>query len=225
VAGDPSTLRTTALRQVAIGASIAIDPRRRATEGKKVASALWNRIRRPAVRYPLLATFVAGAVASVVFLGGFNSVIARTNTLDFCVSCHEMRDTVYQEYQKSPHYENPSGVRVTCSDCHVPKDWPGKMKRKLLAANDVYHSLLGTIDTKEKFEARRLVLAERVWARMAATDSAQCRSCHDYHAMDFGKQSKRGSEKMRAAMEDGKTCIECHKGVAHKLPVDYEDDD
>ena len=148
-----------------------------------------------------------------------------TNTLDFCVSCHEMGDFVYEEYKTSAHNTNPSGVRVVCADCHVPRDWTAKLLRKIRATNELYHHLAGTIDTREKFEAKRLALAENVWASMKASDSRECRNCHSYHAMDFEKQGRRSAEKMREAMEKGKTCIECHKGIAHKLPAGYDDDD
>jgi nitrate/TMAO reductase-like tetraheme cytochrome c subunit len=43
--------------------------------------------------------------------------------------------------------------------------------------------------------------------------------------MDFHRQDRRAAEKMEPAMEQGKTCIECHKGIAHNLPADYERDD
>jgi nitrate/TMAO reductase-like tetraheme cytochrome c subunit len=148
-----------------------------------------------------------------------------TNTLEFCVSCHEMDQMVYQEYKKTVHYKNRTGVRVVCSDCHVPKEWGPKLIRKIKASRELWHKMLGTIDTPEKFEAKRLELAQNVWASMEASDSHECRNCHTYHAMDFKKQSRRGREKMQKAMEKGKTCIECHKGIAHKLPKGMEDED
>ena len=44
--------------------------------------------------------------------------------------------------------------------------------------------------------------------------------------MDFHKQGDRAAEKMQKAIEKGtETCIHCHKGIAHKLPEGYEDDD
>lgn len=153
---------------------------------------------------------------------GFNSVVALTNTESFCISCHEMRDTVYKEYQQSPHYKNASGVIATCPDCHVPKQFMAKMVRKVRASNELYHTLLGTIDTPEKFEARRKVLAERVWASMKETDSRECRSCHSATHMALNSQSvqarkKHDSERMASR---GETCIDCHKGIAHQLPKD-----
>ena len=99
------------------------------------------------------------------------------------------------------------------------------MVRKVRATNELFHKIMGTISTKEKFEAKRLELAEHVWASMMANDSRECRNCHSYEAMDFHKQQRRAQEKMQEGLKEGKTCIECHKGVAHKLPADYEDDD
>lgn len=160
----------------------------------------------------------------VVFWGGFNTFMEYTNTLDFCVSCHEMRQLVFEEYKKTVHYTNRSGVRVICSDCHVPREWTAKLMRKIHATNELFHKIAGTVDTPEKFEARRALMAERVWASMKASNSRECRNCHSYQAMDFHKQSARGREKMEDAMTKGETCIECHKGVAHKRPVIPRDD-
>jgi nitrate/TMAO reductase-like tetraheme cytochrome c subunit len=179
---------------------------------------------RPTQRFAWGGIFVAGGVAGVIFWGGFNTFMEHTNTLEFCVSCHEMDQSVYQEYKKTVHYKNASGVRVICSDCHVPKQWTAKLWRKIRASNELYHKVLGTIDTPEKFEEKRLELAEHVWASMKATDSRECRNCHSYEAMDFHKQSRRAQEKMQKGIEEGKTCIDCHKGIAHKLPDDYEKD-
>ncbi len=175
---------------------------------------LWG---RPGA-FSIGSMLAVGAVGGVLFWGGFNTFMEYTNTLEFCVSCHEMDSTVYQEYKKSAHYSNPSGVRAVCADCHVPKDWTPKLIRKVQASKELYHWAVGTIDTPEKFEAHRLDMAERVWASMKATDSRECRNCHSYGAMDFENQHKNAQKVMRKALNEGRTCIECHRGVAHKLP-------
>ena len=59
---------------------------------------------------------------------------------------------------------------------------------------------------------------------MKANNSLECRNCHSYKAMDFHKQKRRSAKEMKVAMKKGTTCIECHKGIAHKLPEDYEED-
>jgi len=179
---------------------------------------LWSWLWRPSARWSLASIFAVGGIAGIVFWGGFNTFMEYTNTEEFCVSCHEMRDNVGVEWKQSAHYKNASGVRAICSDCHVPKGWTAKLFRKIQATNELYHHFMGTIDTREKFEAKRAELAERVWASMKANDSRECRNCHSYEAMDFHKQTLRAQEKMREGLEQGKTCIECHTGVAHKRP-------
>lgn len=159
-----------------------------------------------------------GIVAGVIAWGGFNTVLEATNDMSFCISCHEMRDTVYVEYQSSPHFQNPSGVRATCPDCHVPREWTHKLVRKVQATRELFHWLAGSIDTAEKFEAKRHSLAAREWDRMRQNDSRECRNCHSFDAMAFHKQPMKAAKAMREAAKAGKTCIDCHKAVAHKMP-------
>jgi nitrate/TMAO reductase-like tetraheme cytochrome c subunit len=133
-------------------------------------------------------------------------------------------NTAYEEYKESVHYKNASGVRAVCTDCHVPKPWFHKMARKTSAGfKDIYHKILGTIDTPEKYEAHRLEMAEDVWAEMKANNSLECRSCHDFSAMDLSKQDKSAAKKHspERQAEKHETCIDCHQGIAHKLPEDY----
>ncbi len=154
-----------------------------------------------------------------VFLwGGFNTAMEATNTLEFCISCHEMESTVYQDYKHSVHASNPSGVRAGCPECHVPKEWFPKVVRKIQASAEVYHWLAGTIDTREKFEARRPYLANRVWNTMKNNDSQECRNCHDTNSMDQAGQARFAVRIHRDGLGEGKTCIDCHKGIAHQLP-------
>jgi len=155
---------------------------------------------------------------NLVFWHRFNTAMEASNSMAFCISCHEMKDNVYKEYVKSPYYRNASGVRAIWSDCHVPKESGPKLWRKSQASNELYHHLRGTIGTPEKFEAKRAELAEHVWATMIANDSHECRNCHSWDAMDHQKQTPRGAEKMQAVQKEGKTCIECHDGTAHALP-------
>ncbi|MCP3969437.1 MAG: hypothetical protein GY717_03795 [Rhodobacteraceae bacterium] len=168
--------------------------------------------------------FLAGAAFGILFWGGFNWTVEATNSEGFCISCHEMRDNVYEEYTDSIHYYNGSGVRAICTDCHVPKEWLPKMIRKVRASNEVYHWLTGTINTREKFEAKRLELASNVWRTMKSTDSRECRNCHDEFSMDFGAQETRSADRHEEGFDDdGVTCIDCHRGIAHELPEGAKD--
>lgn len=178
----------------------------------------WARLRSPTAKYSLLTLLGGGFVAGILFWGGFNTGMEATNTLEFCISCHEMRDNVYQEYKKTIHYSNRTGVRAECSDCHVPKDWTHKIIRKVQASKELYGKVMGTIDTKEKFEAKRLQLARNEWTRMKASDSRECRNCHSFEGMDTSKQRQRAQKQHENAKADQQTCIDCHKGIAHQKP-------
>ena len=180
---------------------------------------IWNKFWGPAGALSLGVLMIGGFVAGIIFWGGFNTVMEATNEMEFCISCHEMRDNVYKEYVESPHFKNASGVGAICSDCHVPKKWVPKMIRKIQASQELYgHFVTGVIDTPEKFEAHRAEMAQSVWATMKGNDSLECRNCHAVEHMDFKLQSPKASELMQAGFERGDTCIDCHKGIAHKLP-------
>lgn len=188
-------------------------------------ASLWRRLRQPSTRYSLLALLAVGFFGGIIFWGGFNTGMEATNTLQFCISCHEMRDTVYQEYRQTIHFSNRTGVRAVCSDCHVPKDWVHKMVRKVRASGELYGKITGTISTPEKFAAKRLTLARREWARMKTSDSRECRNCHSFAGMNGELQKQRARKQHELAQEDGDTCIDCHKGIAHELPEGMTEED
>lgn len=188
-------------------------------------SRLMAALRRPSVHYSLASLLLVGFVAGIIFWGGFNTALEATNTEEFCISCHEMRDNVYPEYKETIHYSNRTGVRATCPDCHVPKEWGYKMVRKVQASRELWGKMVGTIDTPEKFEAKRLTLARSEWKRMKNSDSRECRNCHSFDSMDTEKQKQRGRKQHEMAIADNMTCIDCHKGIAHHLPEDMTDED
>lgn len=185
----------------------------------------WDFLKKPSAKYSVFAIACTCFVGGILFSGGFHVAMDHTNTLEFCISCHAKGDTVYQEYKETIHYSNRTGVRATCADCHVPKDFAHKMIAKVGAAKDVWGSLTGTIDTPEKFEAKRMEMATHQWQIMKDSNSRECRSCHNFDAMSPDYQKPAQYKRHMKAKEDGKTCIDCHKGIAHQLPKEYEDPD
>jgi len=185
---------------------------------------IWQVLKKPSVTYSLGTLLIVGFISGVIFWGGFNTAMEMTNNEQFCISCHEMEDNVYQEYKQTVHYSNRTGVRATCPDCHVPKEWTHKVVRKIQASNELLHKALGTINTREKFEGKRLELAKHVWKAMKTTDSRECRNCHNFEFMDFTEQGRRAVNAHSKGLDEGKTCIDCHKGIAHELPDMHEVD-
>ena len=179
----------------------------------------WTVIRSPSTFFSLGFLTLGGFIAGVVFWGGFNTALEATNTEAFCTSCHEMNDNPFAELKTTIHYSNRSGVRASCPDCHVPHEWTNKIARKMQASKEVWGKIFGTINTREKYQAKRLELAQHEWARLKVNDSLECRNCHDYDSMDFTRQSKRAETLHSEMLGTGEmTCIDCHKGIAHQLP-------
>ncbi|MDQ2696190.1 MAG: NapC/NirT family cytochrome c [Pseudomonadota bacterium] len=179
----------------------------------------WRALNRPSRHFSLGFLTIGGFVGGIAFWGGFNTALEATNREVFCIGCHEMQANPYQEMKPSIHFTNRSGVRATCPDCHVPHEWTHKIARKMQASKEVWGWVFGTIDTREKFQEHRLTMAKREWARLKSNDSLECRNCHDFEYMDFSRQSPRAEEAHRRGLAGGeKTCIDCHKGIAHQLP-------
>ena len=186
---------------------------------KALGHKYWFTLSTPSKFFSLGFLTIGGFIAGIVFWGGFNTALEITNTEAFCIGCHEMRENVYAELQPTIHYTNRSGVRATCPDCHVPHNWTDKIARKMQASKEVWGHLFGTISTREKFVDKRLELAQHEWSRLKSNNSLECRNCHNLNSMDFTRQSKRAMEMHSTVLTTGeKTCIDCHKGIAHRLP-------
>lgn len=180
---------------------------------------LWRCLWRPAASLSVGVLTIGGFVFGILFWGGFNWAVELSNSEAFCISCHEMRANVYAEYKETIHFNNRTGVRAVCADCHVPKAWLPKMIRKMEASvNELPKHLMGTMDTPEKFEAQRYNLALRVWTTMKTNDSLECRNCHDWQSMAQKKQSEKAWDRHEKGRRDNMTCIDCHFAIAHKEP-------
>jgi len=182
---------------------------------------VWGKYLQWHARWPF-TMFMLAFFIGIVFWGGFNTTLSLTNNEAFCISCHEMYDNVYQEYKHTVHYSNRTGVRATCPDCHVPREWTHMLLRKVGATNELFFKLLGSIDTPKKFRAKRLALAQVVWKKMKATDSRECRNCHSFSYMALAAQKKSSQRAHRRAVAQHLTCIDCHMGIAHKISTQFD---
>lgn len=185
----------------------------------KTLNRYWQAFSTPSAYISLGVLTMGGFIAGIIFWGGFNTALEMTNTEKFCISCHEMKDNVFSELKSTVHYSNGSGVRATCPDCHVPHEWTHKIARKMQASKEVWGTIFGTINTREKFLEHRLTLATHEWGRLKANNSLECRNCHSAESMDITLQSERAALSHETFLFTGeKTCIDCHKGIAHELP-------
>lgn len=183
------------------------------TERRKV---FWKFLVTPSAKHSVLALLLMGVIVGAGIVVGTQVMVSVTGTNEFCgTACHEM-GTALTELEESSHGRNRIGIAATCHDCHIPQDYPANLIRKAQAgARDVYHHLVGTIDTPEKYERNRARMARSELERLKSRDSAECRHCHDAAKMDTALQTGLAARRHREALEKKETCVECHTGVAH----------
>ncbi len=167
-----------------------------------------------------IIVLLTGVVASMVMLVLTATTIVYTSTEEFCsTTCHEMTTNVTMEFKGTIHDKNRTCVRATCPDCHIPHSQVPLYIRKMGAVHDLWgHFVSHSIDTREKFEAKRQELAERVWIYMKENDSRECRGCHNEKKMDPEKQSEKAQQRHARAKKERLTCIDCHFAIAHNEP-------
>lgn len=170
---------------------------------------------RPSASHSILALLVVGSILGVVAVLTFDTAMHAISTEKYCISCHEMRDNPYAQLQNTTHFKNASGVRPTCSDCHLPREFVPRMIRKVEASREVWGTITGVIDTPEKYAAHVPAMKQREIARMQANNSQECRNCHDPAHMQADLQSKMAQRFHRPERVKDQSCIDCHAGIAH----------
>ena len=173
-------------------------------------------------RKSIYLLLLGGIVLGVVFSGVFSATMHFTSTDSFCLSCHN-HDIPFNELKTTAHFANEFGISPGCADCHLPHSFIPKMKRKVAAAKEVYGHITGVIDTDEKYLAHREEMKAREIARLKASDSAECRYCHNVERMDLDQQSKTARNKHQEMLDNSKTCIDCHQGIAHTPAIEEDD--
>ena len=174
----------------------------------------------PSAKLSVFVLLIIGLGAGAVGVIGTQVMVHQTGTVAFCGgACHSMQAFTLPEYKESVHFSNKTGIKASCSDCHIPHSYPQVLFYKAQAGiRDVYHEIAGTVSTQEKYDKERWRMANKVWDEMKANNSANCRTCHDPMQMALSKQSAM-AQKMHVQVQQGKaTCIDCHRGVAHKEP-------
>ncbi|MEP4487077.1 MAG: NapC/NirT family cytochrome c [Halioglobus sp.] len=174
-----------------------------------------KRLLKPSPTRSILTLVIVGGVLGVAGVMAFNVSMHATSTEEFCISCHEMEANPWAQIQQTSHFSNAAGLHATCSDCHVPKEFVPKMIRKIEASREVWGTLMGIIDTPEKYAAHTPKMKAREIARLKANDSQECRNCHNTQRMLMASQSAKAQEYHQAMKANGKTCIDCHSGIAH----------
>ncbi len=178
-----------------------------------------EKFRALASRRGSILVLAVGLILGLTAFFSAGSFMVYANSEKFCAtSCHEM-SYLAVEHKGTIHDKNRTGVRATCNDCHVPHGYITNYLAKLNLFNDYWgHFVTHSIDSKEKFEAKRAELAVKVWVYMKQNDSRECRHCHTTAKMDAEKQTEKAKARHEKLRTEGLTCIDCHFAIAHAEP-------
>lgn len=173
----------------------------------------------PSARWSVLALLVVGGLGGATAVVGTQVMVHATGTTEFCGgACHSMQ-WVAKAHKAGSHGANKIGVGASCSDCHIPHDYPGVLFYKAQAGiKDAIAEAQGVISTEEKYKAQQKRMAEHVWAEFRATDSANCRTCHVFTPEVLAQQKGGARKDHETRKAQNKTCIDCHTGVGHEEP-------
>jgi len=179
----------------------------------------WHRVRTPSTRWSVLALVLLGLLVGAIAVIGTEVMVHVTGTDEFCgAACHSMQ-WVAKEHRESIHGANRTGMRATCHDCHIPREYPELLWYKAVAGTkDVIGEIRGIISTEEKFRKERMRMAGQVWTEYKENDSRACRGCHQFSKEVLAKQQEMVRPIHAPVLEGKATCIDCHKGVAHPAP-------
>jgi nitrate/TMAO reductase-like tetraheme cytochrome c subunit len=198
-----------------MGADLRTD-RTRAKPG--MLTRTWRRLRSPSARWSVFALAALGIVIGAAAVIGVQVMVHVTGTDEFCGgACHSMQ-WVAKEHREGSHGAR-TGMRATCHDCHIPREYPELLWVKAVAGTkDVIGEIRGVIDSEEKFNAERKRMAAKVWTQYRADDSRACRGCHAFSRDVLAKQQEMARDVHAPVLEGKATCIDCHKGVGHSAP-------
>lgn len=148
-----------------------------------------------------------------------SSIIVQNNT---CLSCHEKTAT-HKQWRSGKHAEQEVTC-VTCHDVHALTD-PVRINETQKDVCTVCHKVQKHgIHNKEENIAKNPPCSTchnphanpLPTVMMLANRSEGCRSCHDFREMEEDiTVSTKAKSYHRVMQKDDRTCVDCHRGVAH----------
>ena len=192
---------------------------------EKRGSGIWK---KPKSKW-LLGIPIGGFLMLLIGAAGLqimNTVMHASSTTDFCNACHSHTINTKEEHELSSHYQNKTGVRAECHHCHLPSmedEWLDYTITKMIVSLDVFAELRGKITSPEAYDEHRPQMFEKVVHEYKENDSKFCRNCHKAESMVLENQGRLAAERHARMDERGQTCIDCHYGLVHKLPDNYDE--
>jgi formylglycine-generating enzyme len=166
------------------------------------------------LRKRLLIILFTGFVLGLIFTIYSNKLIEYTSTDEFCEICH-VHPHVFDSWKLSYHYDNSSGVRTKCVECHLPPKGQGYLMAKAITgARDVYGLVFkDSADYNWELKSTLEHAGRHVY-------NESCLYCHEnLFPLTLTKEGQ-DAHLYYTQNEDELECINCHLNVGHYDP-DY----
>jgi cytochrome c nitrite reductase small subunit len=166
------------------------------------------------LRKRILLILFAGFVLGLIFTIYSNKLIEYTSTNEFCEICH-VHPHVFDSWKLSYHYDNSSGVRTNCVECHLPPKGQGYLKAKAITgARDLYGLVFkDSADYNWELKSTLEHATRHVY-------NESCLNCHEnLFPLTLTKEGQ-DAHLYYTQNEDELECINCHLNVGHYDP-DY----
>lgn len=186
-----------------------------------------GRARQRGMSWTMILPIVLGVAIGIAIAATTTWVVNATSSVDFCsTSCHSM-NWAATSYEHGPHFKNPSGVRASCVDCHIPYEsrpatpiqyvFGTLWTKGIDTATDTIAEVRGTIADQAKWDRERPRLEKNVKEWFKATNFETCKGCHKFDA--FKETSPAHGAHAGLVKQDKIDCLACHGGVAHVWPA------
>ena len=173
-----------------------------------------------------------GAVAVIFVTGLFvfepitRNVIANDDLCSYCHVGTEYRPEArlsYSKFHPAPATEKFMDQQARCVDCHLAPGFFGSIAAytHFASLTDLFGGFrYRTAERSGAWLPPRQVAAYRVRDGLFENDSATCRGCHI--ESEIKPKRERGVNAHKKALDEKKTCIECHYNEKHRS-VDLRD--
>ena len=159
--------------------------------------------------------FFIGVIVGVIVVLYANRTMHRTGTDEYCASCHIHPHSI-DSWKRSTHYNNKSGVKVSCIDCHLPPK--GTFYHFREKARTGLHDLWAywTKDSASfKWEEKK-----QLEYAIKIVYNESCKECH-VNLFPKGLSTDGGTAHLYYEANEKKLdlqCISCHLDVGHFNP-------
>ena len=150
---------------------------------------------------------------------GTQVMVVATGTNEFCGgACHSMQWVAASTRPAATRSTGPA-CRRAATIATFRTTTPRLLWYKAKAGiKDVIGEMRGVIDTEEKFKKERARMAEHVWAEYKANNPPIAGPATRSLVRSSAKQKDFVRPMHEQFLAGQMTCIDCHKGIAHKLP-------